>query len=105
MSEEEKKAIEIEFSKRLIIEEIKRFSELYKPKEGIGEQALNEIADEVLSFSKNYISKDKIREIITEYQEKAEDVKQKYKGVYAYKDDYLEALAKIEGYEELLEGK
>lgn len=30
-------------------------------------------------------------------------MKQKYKGVYAYKDDYLEALAKIEGYQELLE--
>lgn len=54
---------------------------------------------------KDYISKDKIREKIKEYQEKAEDVKQKYKGVYAYKDDYLEALAKIEGYQELLEEK
>ena len=54
-------------------------------------------------FKKNYIFKDKIREKIKEYQEKAEDVKQKYKGVYAYKDDYLEALAKIEGYQELLE--
>lgn len=51
----------------------------------------------------DYISKDKIRELIKKYQEKAEDVKQKYKGVYAYKDDYLEALAKIEGYQELLE--
>lgn len=50
----------------------------------------------------DYVSKNKIKEKIKEYQEKAEDVKQKYKGVYAYKDDYLEALAKIEGYQELL---
>lgn len=63
---EEKQAIEIEFSKRLIIEEIKRFSELYKSKEGIGEQGLDELADKILSFSKDYISKDKIREKIKE---------------------------------------
>ena len=99
MSEDERK----EFSKRLIIEEIKQFCDLYRKNEGIGEGGLDEVADIILNFSKNYISKDKIREKIKEYQEKAEDVKQKYKGVYAYKDDYLEALAKIEGYQELLE--
>ena len=49
------------------------------------------------------IKKSKIEKNIYELKEKAEDVKQKYKGVYAYKDDYLEALAKIEGYQELLE--
>ena len=59
--------------------------------------------DDTEYIERNFISKDKIREKIKEYQEKAEDVKQKYKGVYAYKDDYLEALAKIEGYQELLE--
>ena len=53
----------------------------------------------------NYISKDQIKELIKKYQEKAEDVKQKYRGGYAYISDYLEALAKIEGYQELLEEK
>ena len=62
------------------------------------------ITKETVEFvNSHYISKNEIRERIKEYQEKAEDVKQKYKGVYAYKDDYLEALAKIEGYQELLE--
>ena len=55
------------------------------------------------TFVNKFVSKNKITKKIKEYQEKAEDVKQKYKGVYAYKDDYLEALAKIEGYQELLE--
>lgn len=61
MSKEKNKITEV--SKRLIIEEIKRFSELYKPKEGIGEQGLDELADKILSFSKDYVSKDKIKEI------------------------------------------
>ena len=62
------------------------------------------ITKETVEFvNSHYISKNEIGEKIKEYQEKAEDVKQKYKGVYAYKDDYLEALAKIEGYQELLE--
>ena len=62
------------------------------------------ITKETVEFvNSHYISKNEIGEKIKKYQEKAEDVKQKYKGVYAYKDDYLEALAKIEGYQELLE--
>ena len=52
---------ELEIQKRLIIEQIKRFCELYKPKEGIGEGGLDELAEKILSFSKDYISKDKIR--------------------------------------------
>lgn len=61
-----------EVSKRLIIEQIKRFCELYKPKEGIGEGGLDELADKILSFSKDYISKDKIREKIDKYRKKSE---------------------------------
>lgn len=57
--------------KRLIIEEIKRFSELYKSNEGIGEQGLDELANKILSFSKDYISKDKIREKIKDYTDKS----------------------------------
>lgn len=55
-----------EFSKRLIIEEIKIFCDLHRKNEGIGEQGLDELADIILNLSKNYISKDKIRAKIEE---------------------------------------
>lgn len=61
-----------EIQKRLIIGEIKRFCELYKPEEGIGEGGLDELADKILSFSNDYISKDKIREKIKELEEKSD---------------------------------
>ena len=63
---------ELEIQKRLIIEQIKRFCELYKPKEGIGEGGLDELAEKILSFSKDYISKDKIMKKIKELEEKSE---------------------------------
>lgn len=66
---------ELEIQKRLIIEQIKRFCELYKPKEGIGEGGLDELAEKILSFSKDYISKDKIREIIKHYNNELEHIK------------------------------
>jgi hypothetical protein len=61
MSKEKNKITE--FSKRLIIEDIKRFCETQTPKGGVGEQGLDELADKILSFSKDYVSKDKIKEI------------------------------------------
>lgn len=113
LSEEEKKAIEI-------LKEIKDVRGIRQDVEGenedlyaldivynLTEKLLKEIEElkenELLEITENFISKDKIRELIKKYQEKAEDVKQKYKGGYASKSDYLEALAKIEGYQELLE--
>lgn len=123
MSEEENKAIEnfneiiknldedeqIEYEEEiqdyktllnLIEKQQKEIEELKKPKYLVHFED-NKITK--IELINDYISKDKIRELIKKYQEKAEDVKQKYKGVYAYKSDYLEALAKIEGYQELLE--
>lgn len=118
LSEEEKKAIEYltkyihweTYGERSLETDIKtvlnlldkKQKEIKELKETNEDNAEKSLLNDIF-IKKNYISKDKIREKIKEYQEKAEDVKQKYKGVYAYKDDYLEVLAKIEGYQELLE--
>lgn len=74
-----------EFSKRLIIEEIKQFCDLHRKNEGIGEQGLDELADIILNFSKYYISKDKIRKIINKYIDIDEHLK--YTNQELYGDD------------------
>ena len=81
-----------EKQKRLIVEEIKRLCEIYKPTVDIGEIGLDEIADFILFFQKNYISKDKIIEKINQLKEIADE-------------DNPDIFTKIDAYEELLEEK
>ena len=90
---------ELEIQKRLIIEQIKRFCELYKPKEGIGEGGLDELAEKILSFSKDYISKDKIKERKKWYEDTCEHLSKNGIDLDKY-DQYQGA---IELCEELLE--
>ena len=96
MSEDERK----EFSKRLIIEEIKQFCDLYRKNEGIGEGGLDEVADIILNFSKNYISKDKIREKKKKYDEIARQYRDKTNMEARF---YLENYYYSRALEELLE--
>ena len=124
MSEEEKKAIkdflelrEIHSNDSMTISYLSIYQNAVKKMSKLLEKQQKEIEDlkeknRHLEIDKSQlkaymetccIKKTKIEKNIYELKEKAEDVKQKYKGVYAYKDDYLEALAKIEGYQELLE--
>lgn len=54
-------------------------------------------------IDEDYIAKDKIIGKIEELEEKAEKVKEHYRGTYACLDEYLNAKSKIQGYKELLE--
>lgn len=54
-------------------------------------------------IDEDYIAKDKIIGKIEELEEKAEEVKEHYRGTYACLDEYLNAKSKIQGYKELLE--